>query len=106
MVKKINGKLYLYEVTDSYNAVTKKKQQSSRYLRKILPHEDPLHITREPLPVPAASDQEPQLKEVLSYGDAYLFHQLVEEIGLKKILLKCFSTDETHLLLIFVAFRL
>jgi transposase len=105
-VKKINGNLYLYEVTDSYNPVTKKKQQSSRYLRKILPHEDLLHLTREPLPVADSISQEPQLKEVLSYGDAYLFHQLVEEIGLRKILLKCFSTEETHLLLILVAFRL
>jgi transposase len=102
-VKKINGNLYLYETTDHYNPVTKRKKQSSRYIRKILSHEDLDHLTKEPPPSPI---EVPKLKQIVSYGDAYLFSQLVEEIGLQKILLKCFSAEETNLLLLLVAYRL
>ena len=102
-IKKVNGHLYLYEAIDTYNTVTKRKKQTSKYIRKVLPHEDIQNITKDPAPLPA---QELKLKSVISYGDAYLFHCLIEEIGLETILLKCLSQEDTNLLLILVAYRL
>lgn len=102
-VKKIKGNLYLYEVTPSYNPVTKKRSQTSKYIRKVYPHEDLHNITRDPPPVPV---EPPKLKEIKAFGDAYAFHSLVEEIGLEKILLKCFSQEDTHFLLLLTAYRL
>ena len=101
-VKNVNGNLYLYEITDTYDSVTKKKKQKSKYIRKVQPHEDLKNITREPLPLPIET---PKLKQLVSYGDSYLFHTLIEETGIKKILLKCFSEEDTNLLLILVGYR-
>ena len=102
-VKKIKGNLYLYEVTPSYNPVTKKRSQTSKYIRKVYPHEDLHNITRDPPPVPV---EPPKLKEVKAFGDAYVFHSLVQEIGLEKVLLKCFSQEDAHFLLLLTAYRL
>jgi transposase len=102
-VKNIKGNLYLYEVTPSYNTETKKRSQKSKYIRKVLQHEDIENITRDPLPLPF---EPPKLKEIKAFGDAYVFNSIVEEIGLRKVLLKCFLEEDTNFLLLLTAYRL
>ena len=95
--------MYLYEVTPSYNHVTKKRSQKSRYIRKVLPHEDVKNITINPVPAPV---KPPKLKEIKSFGDAYVFNSMVEETGLRNVLLKCFMEEDTNFLLLLTAYRL
>jgi transposase len=102
-VKKIKGNLYLYEVTPYYDPVSKKRSQESTYLRKMYPFEDLQNPSREAPPSP---ETPPRIKEVKAYGDAYVFHHLVEELGLRQTLLKCFSKEDTHLLLLLTGYRL
>jgi transposase len=102
-VKKIKGNLYLYEVTPYYDPVTKKRSQESTYLRKIYPFEDLQNLSRK---APLLPETPPKVKEVKAYGDAYVFHHLVEELGLRHLLLKCFSEEDTHLLLLLTGYRL
>lgn len=51
-VKSVNGKFYLYEITDTYNTATKKKKSKSKYIHKILQLEDIKNITRKLLLIP------------------------------------------------------
>ena len=100
--KYLNGKPYLYEITQSYDPLTKKRKQKSTYVRKIQPGEDLEHLTKEP-PV---QDTTPKLKHLVDFGDAYLFQSLVTDLCLKQILGKCFSEETTHLILLLAGYRL
>jgi transposase len=106
-VKKVKDKAYLYEITQFYNKRTKKRWQSSKYIRKIDPQEDLNHLTKEAPAIPMSFPCDtPKIQQVISFGDAYLFQSLVEELHLKEILLKCFSTSMTHFLLLAVGYKL
>lgn len=106
-VKKVKDKAYLYEITQFYNKRTKKRWQSSKYIRKIDPQEDLNHLTKEAPAIPKSFPCDtPKIQQVISFGDAYLFQSLVEELHLKEILLKCFSSSMTHFLLLAVGYKL
>jgi transposase len=106
-VKKVKDKAYLYEVTQYYNCQTKKQWQTSKYIRKIHPQEDLDHLTKEPPTIQKnTASSSPKIQQLTNFGDAYLYHALVEELHLKKILLKCFSESMTHFLLLTVGYKL
>ena len=106
-VKKVKDKAYLYEVTQYYNCYTKKRWQTSKYIRKIHPQEDLDHLTKEPPVIQKKTESNSlSIQQLTNFGDAYLYHALVEELHLKKILLKCFSESMTHFLLLAVGYKL
>jgi transposase len=106
-VKKVKDNAYLYEITQFYHKRTKKRWQTSKYVRKIDPQEDLDHLTREPPVLPKSSPCDtPRIQQVTSFGDAYLFQALVEELHLKETLLKCFTPSMTHFLLLAVGYKL
>ena len=65
------------------------------------------HLTKEPPAIQKKKVSEPpKIQYFTNFGDAYLYHALVEELHLKKILLKCFSESMTHFLLLAVGYKL
>jgi len=101
-VKHTKNKRYLYEITQSYDPVTKKIKQKSKYIRKIEPDEDLDNLTREP----PEKDLLPKLKHIVDFGDAYLFQSLVNELHLEKIIKKCFPEETANLVLLLAGYRL
>lgn len=95
--KTVNGHQYIYQITPYRDPVTGKIRQHSTYLGKPTDNPDQVEKVRtSPKP----------LQHLVSFGDAYLYHSLVSELGIDSILKQCFSEEETNWILLLVGYKL
>ena len=95
--KTVNGHQYVYQITPYRDPVTGKIRQHSTYLGKPTDNPDQVEKVRNS-PKP--------LTHLVSFGDAYLYHSLVCELGIEPILKQCFSEEEANWILLLVGYKL
>jgi len=118
--KIIHGTPYLYEITPYWDYKANKQRQKSKYIGRAdkLSSSNTISAISSNKPNQISSKTSlnrveqnaniypPPVKHLVDYGDAYLFKAIISELGIDKILSKCFTEEETNFILLSAGYRL